>query len=307
MTLIMSLHGPDYTVLLGDRRLSCDGRVIDDESNKAAAIVMNDARLACAFTGLARAGSFSTQDWILDALLESAPPDFLSVPTLQRLRTRISTEFAENRCLRNLPADSKRLAMLFSGFHYATDGTYPVSAILTNFSGFAGDGDLPFEPDNFVLREVKIDQPTRVGFIGAWPAVEEKDVAALNEMLFAGKPAKAVLGKAIELFHAIADRPSSHGTIGGQLNSITLRSNRSSVIETGYHVRNCSPISYMANYAYLTSKQTMLAKGGMTYACDPSDSSKPIGTPVAVPKVNPNAYCPCGSKKKYRKCHGKRA
>jgi hypothetical protein len=307
MTLIVSLNGPDYVILLSDRRLSCDGKVIDDESNKTAAIDMEDARLACAFTGLARAGSFSTQDWILDALLESAPPDFLSVPTLQRFRTRISTEFAENRDLRNLPADLKRLAILFAGFHYATDGIYPVSALLTNFSGFAGHGDLPFEPDDFVLREVKIDQPTRVGFVGAWPAVQEDDIAALNEMLFAGKPAKAVLGKAIDLFHTIADRPSSHGTIGGQLNSITLRSNRSSAIETGYHVRNCSPISYMANYAELTSKNTMLAKGGMTYACDPSDPSKPIGTSIAVPKVHPNAYCPCGSKKKYRKCHGKRS
>ena len=306
MTLIMSLHGPDYAVLIGDRRLSCDGRVIDDESNKAAAIVMEDARLACAFTGLARSGAFSTQDWLLDALHDCAPPDFLSVPTLQRLRSRLSTEFAENRDLRNLPVDSKRLAVLFAGFHYAPNGAFPVSALLTNFSGFAGHGDLPNEPNDFVLREVKMDQQTRVGFIGAWPAVEEDDIAVLNEMLFAGKPAKAVLGKAINLFHTIADRPSSHGTVGGQLNSITLRSNISTGIETGYHVRNCSPISYMANYAVLTRKQTMLAKGGMTYACDPSDPSKPIGNPIAVPKVNPNAYCPCGSKKKYRKCHGKR-
>lgn len=306
MTLVMSLHGPDYAVLIGDRRLSCDGRVIDDESNKAAAIDMDDARLACAFTGLARAGSFSTQDWLLDALHDCAPPDFLSVPTLQRFRSRLSIEFAENRYLRNLPDESKRLAVLFAGFHYAPNGIFPVSAFVTNFSGFAGHGDLPAEPEDFVLREIKMDQQTRVGFIGAWPAVDKDDIAALNEMLFAGKPVKAVLGKAIDLFHTIADRPSSHGAVGGQLNSIILRADRGTPIETGYHVRDCSPISYSPNYAVLTRNHTFVAKGGMLFAADPDDPSKPSDTPIAVPKVHPNAYCPCGSKKKYRKCHGKR-
>jgi hypothetical protein len=307
MTLVMSLFGDDFTILLSDRRLSCDGKVVDDESNKAAAIVMEDATLACAFTGLARCKGFSTQDWLLDALLECAPADFLSVPTLQRLQRRISTEFAENKDLRSVPGDLKRLAVLFAGFHFAPEGVFRVSALLTNFAGFAGPGDLPYEPKEFVLREIRMDTPSRVGFAGAWRAVSDDDVASLNKMLAAGNKANAVLGKAIDLFHKIADRPSSGGLIGGQLNSIVVRNSRPSPIETGYHVRNSSPISYMANLAILTRAQTLLAKGGMMHTSDEVGRLLPNAPPSVVPKVHRNAYCPCGSKKKYSKCHGRRS
>lgn len=307
MTLIMSLFGDDYTMLVSDRRLTCNEKIIDDESNKAAAIVMEDATLACAFTGLARNGTFSTQDWLLDALAECAPPDFLSVPTLQRLTKRISAEFSDNRDLQNLPMEAKRLAILFAGFHFASAGVYRVSALLTNFAGFAGPDDLPYEPNDFVLREIKMDSPSRVGFIGAWPAITGDDIESLNAMLFSSKKSDAVLGKAIDLFHSIADRPSSKGTIGGQLNSIILRSNRSLPAQTGYHVRNSSPISYMANFAVLTRQQSVLAKGGMIHQSDDSGALPPDATPIAVPRVHRNAYCPCGSKKKYRKCHGRTA
>lgn len=305
MTLVMSLHGSDYTLMLSDRRLSCNGRMIEDESNKATAIITDDAKLACAFTGLARCGNFSTQDWLLEALLECGPPDHESVPILQRLTKRFSEEFRNNSDLRALPREAKRLALLFAGLHFAKEGIFHVSALLTNFSGFAGQGDLPYEPTDFVLREIEMNSPSRVGFTGAWSAITGDDVAALNGLLTTGKSANAVLGKAIEVFHSAADRAEARESIGGQLNSILIRSGRSDAIETGYHVRNASSVSYMANMAVLTSKDSMLMKGGQFYESDTDGNALGGSKPIVFPKVHRNAHCPCGSKKRYRKCHGK--
>ena len=305
MTLVASLFGDDFTILLSDRRLMCNGQVIDDESNKATSIVTEDATLVCGFTGLARSGSFSTQDWLLDALAECAPPDYLSVPTLQRLTRRISTEFAQNPALKQLPFESKRLALLFAGFFFAPDGVYRVAAYITNYGGFAGPGDVPYDPKDFALKEIIMDSPSRVAIIGAWPAVTGDDICSLNEMLVAGKKSDAVLGKAIELFHSIAERPASRAVIGGQLSSIVLHNDRSRAIETGYHARKNSYISYTPNFAFLTRRDAILVKGGMIHDGDHPGNLPPTALPIAVPKVHRNAPCPCGSKKRYKECHGR--
>ena len=57
MTLLMSLFGDDYVLLVADRRLTNNGKLIEDESNKAGTAVFEDATLAFAFTGLATSGS----------------------------------------------------------------------------------------------------------------------------------------------------------------------------------------------------------------------------------------------------------
>ncbi len=305
MTLLMTLIGSDYTILLADRRLSSNGRLVDDESNKAGSVVMEDAKLAFAFTGVAKVGTFSTQDWLLDGLSECASPDFLSVPTLMRLRDRLSKEFSSNRFLGHLPLAAKPLAVLFAGYHFAPEGSYAVSAILTNFAGFAANHDLPFVPKDFVLREIRADIPSRVGFAGAWPAVTDSDVSELHKMLIAGKGAAAVLGKAIDVFHKVSDRAKARGTVGGQLNSVIIRADPRAPIESNYHVKNCSPISYVANFAVLTKDNGVLCKGGTIFPSDEFGRPRPGAPPMVVPKVHRNAPCPCGSKLKYRLCHGK--
>ena len=264
MTLIMSLFGKDYVALVADRRLTCNGRLVDDESNKATALKFEDATLACGFTGLATCGAFRTQDWLLDALWEAAPPDYLSVPTLQRLRDRISHEFATNPEIRRVPLDHRRLAIHFAGFHYAPEGVFPCGAVLTNFAGFAGIGDLPTGPSDFVLRQVVPDDTTRVGVIGAWPAVNGDDYQALNSLLASNKTAAAAIGKAIETFHTIADRPAAAGTVGGQLNSVVLHANRSAQVEANYHVQKSSAVTYMADMAVLTRAEQLMMKGGIS-------------------------------------------
>ena len=70
MTFILTLGNGDQVIQLSDRRLTVDGTLHDDESNKAGVLISDDARLAFGFTGLARIGSFATQQWLAAALNE---------------------------------------------------------------------------------------------------------------------------------------------------------------------------------------------------------------------------------------------
>src|SRR5881397_3094979 len=98
MTLIIGATTPTETIVVSDRRLTRNGQLYEDESNKATVFVCTDGRAVIAFTGLAELtptgrplppipppqGSFATRWWILDALLEAARPDQLMLATVAR-------------------------------------------------------------------------------------------------------------------------------------------------------------------------------------------------------------------------------
>jgi hypothetical protein len=74
MTLILALLNRDQAVLASDRRVTHDGRLVDandDEYDKTAIVTFEDARLAVAFTGLAKQDASLTNEWLLRALFEA--------------------------------------------------------------------------------------------------------------------------------------------------------------------------------------------------------------------------------------------
>lgn len=314
MTLHLTLFGSDYAILISDRRLSNNGKAITDEYNKATVLEFDDARLVCGFTGIATIGNikrptFSNQDWLLDALHETAPPDYLSVPTLLRLKDHCSKAFREHSALKSLSSDNSKLAFLFAGFNYDDQANsltaHRCAAVLTNFRGFGGVDDLPGEPNDFVLREIDMSRNTRVGVFGQWPAISPQDIADLNGMLGSNKPADAVLARAIDLVSTAASKEKAENTIGQQLNTSVLPADRSKPAQCAYHVQEASTIYYQPDHAILTSTHQMMLKGTMIYASDVSGNHAPTAPPIVVPKVHRNAPCPCGSRIRYRNCHGR--
>ena len=113
MTLILGLANQQQVILISDRRLSVNGKVVEDESNKAATLNLQDARLAVGFTGLARAGRFQTRRWLLEALLESANPDYQMESTIRRFCNRATQDFAEIVLRRK---SDKRLTVVLAGY-----------------------------------------------------------------------------------------------------------------------------------------------------------------------------------------------
>lgn len=304
MTLILALANKDYVVQISDRRLTADGVLVDDESNKSSVIFCLNGRVACGFTGLAKAGRFVTHRWLLDTLHESAPPDFTIGETLQRLTVAATKTFLTHPDLRHVPGAGKRLALMFSGFVNHDGALRPGCAVISNFHNFAGNTAYDEAQDSFVgnYQTAKIGEPnpTLVQRIGSWRAMTYEHESTLREMLARGLPSQALVGKAVELVREIADRPKSLDLIGKQLTAVVIPSSLDEVIESGYYSDRVKPETFMPSQVHLFPGQHMTID---EISIRPVDIATP---PMSVPKVGRNMPCPCGVGRKYKHCHGRK-
>lgn len=306
MTLILTLGNSEQVIQLSDRRLSTSGRTVDDESNKAGILVCANARLAYGFTGLARYGSFDTSKWLISTLDECGPPNYTAKEIVERLCERATHEFIRLRSSQRLPRNVTRLSVMFSGYLYHHEPPLCAYAILTNFQDFAAFTDNTEVWDSFRCKfwsETRpvLEEPSLVQRIGAWPAMSNSDEASLRKLLVEHRPPKAIIGKAVELFHEMADRISAQGVIGKQISTITLPRDITLPAETGY---NSNAVTYsvaMPDMVTTIDEHNRTAQGGIFIrAVNPKTTH-----PMTVPRVHKNQPCPCGSGIKYKKCHGK--
>src|SRR5947207_891847 len=113
MTLIIGTVNRQQAVLVSDRRLTINGRLIEDESNKTATLICRDARLVIAFTGLAEHRGFVTRRWLLEAFAAAAQPDSFIGPMIERFAKLAGERFAGLSVPK--PSD-KRLSVLCVGY-----------------------------------------------------------------------------------------------------------------------------------------------------------------------------------------------
>lgn len=302
MTLILAMVNREQAVLVSDRRLTINGQLTDDDSNKAAAICVRDARLALAFTGLARAGSFVTNRWLAKSLADIAKPEHLMEPLIDRF-----VDLA-NRDISQLPVRiDKRLTFVFVGYSHDFD---PPRACLWRVSNFEG-GPTDHPSDQAAAEFTKVlwianhPPPECVCLFrsfGSKVAVSATQMSSLHDLLHGRKPARALVGKAVAILHEAADSPAAEGTIGKRATSIVLPSD--------------PYVSYSAEYH---SDQATHRVGGVTHIearggehgvwvleTESNETFDAAGRPVisVFPKVGRNEPCPCGSGRKYKICHG---
>lgn len=305
MTLILTLGNSEQIIQISDRRLSWNGQLVEDESNKAAHLVCANARLAFGFTGVARWGGFVTRDWLLDAVFKSGPPDGMAKNILERLRERASEDFMHLRDISSAPKGAKRLSIMFSGYLHHHDPPLMGCSILTNFQNFQTGQDEAEAWDEFKVtywseKRPLNQEPTLVQRIGSWQAMTPADEEILRKLLEEKKPARAIIGKAVDIFREMSDRPTASGTIGKQLSSIRISSNPQLGVESGYH-------SNVNRWEWNMTDMLILDQNGQGTAFKGfriQASRAPSVTPLVVPKVGRNHPCPCGSGKKYKYCHG---
>ena len=109
MTLIIAVGNSDQFIQVSDRRLTLNGVIKNDDSNKAFIFNCANARLSIGFTGLAQAGKFNTRDWILSALNECGPPDYTAEKIIERFTARATNDFCESSQLKRVSPIHKRL------------------------------------------------------------------------------------------------------------------------------------------------------------------------------------------------------
>jgi hypothetical protein len=155
MTLIIAAANSEHAVLVADRRLSYDGRLVDDDQSKLGVTVTDDPWLAFGHTGLARAGTLDVHPWLLEALIECAKPDHLASGIVNRFRERASERLRRVRVPK--PAD-KRLSVLFAGYRYSEE---PARVSLALVSNFERENEVHSEPfDDFEATFMQDRRPS---------------------------------------------------------------------------------------------------------------------------------------------------
>ena len=305
MTLILSLQCASYAVQLSDRRLSINpfGKVnvsIHDEWNKAGVLTTADGRLAYGYAGIAKFGSFDMRSWLRQQLLQCSAPDFLTVPTIARLATAATLEFRSSRFLRTISKYSESY-ISFSGFIYNAGRPRSVFAIVTNASS-----NVPLQkangPGSFGYQIWYEELNTQVKYvsvqrIGNWPALKESQAIKFENMLREGLPSEAVRNKGFEVMKEISESSVAARTVGAQISAITIPSDRAAEFELGYRSNKNSRIIFSPDIIFAESAEN---RNWYTLTIENADPS----IPTVVPKVPSKSPCPCGSGKRYKKCHG---
>ena len=133
MTLIIAAGNSDQFIQISDRRLSSNGKIIEEEANKAFVLNCSNARLSVGYTGLANAESFSTRDWLLSTINECGPPDYTAKNIILRFTERASKEYSENPIIKRLSKVHSRLTVMFTGYLYHHEPPLGALAVVSNF------------------------------------------------------------------------------------------------------------------------------------------------------------------------------
>lgn len=302
MTLILATANRDGALLVSDRRLTVNGRLVDidgDERNKATAFFCADGRFAAGFTGLAQMREFQTEWWLATALLEAARPDHLIGPTMERLTEVATTAIGQLR----LDASSRRLSLLFVGYHY---GRVPRACffLISNYDSLL-EGPRNVAGDQFRLTHRVQNLPLSDGAAGVLPvghtaSVLESDLKGLFELVQRNRPLEAIREKALSTLRQAADSSGAQNLIGKQATSLYLPVDPNHAGMAAYHSEGPFAKQYTPNVIVSTRDAALSIVGHEEWQTDEEGNVVEY-----VPRVGRNKPCPCGSGAKFKRCHGK--
>ncbi len=139
MTLILALSNRSYAIQISDRRLTSNGNLMDDESNKSGILICPNARLSYGYTGLAKFNNFSTINWLNQALSECGKPDYSISGIMQRLKQNATDTFKNDINLKYALKTNKALSIMFTGFINVSGYFEQASVIISNYHDFVNN------------------------------------------------------------------------------------------------------------------------------------------------------------------------
>ena len=291
MTLIVAAASQTIATIASDRRFTSEGKIVDDEATKATVITCADARCALAFTGLAAAGQYSTQNLILESLHECGN-DGIGIDQILKDFGNLVSKRVSN--LKSVPKTSRKILMIICGFRYAEQGkSNPFIFRLSN----EDDGEKLVE--KFHLSEcTERAEGVLVEVGGYTPPVPQEHLAKFLGLVAKSAPVGAIKAKAYDLIRRSAENSQSQKLIGKQCNCTVIHASWNRNIESTYFSAIASNVVYGAASAIFTSGTPMMVHGSQLTV----GSQMP---PAVVPKVRPNSPCLCGSGEKYKRCHAR--
>ncbi|PKL78146.1 MAG: hypothetical protein CVV27_03875 [Candidatus Melainabacteria bacterium HGW-Melainabacteria-1] len=291
MTLLIGAANSSYAFLASDRRLSWNGQLVDDEANKATILATRDARVAMAFTGLAKCEGFLAEDWLLEVLYEGSKQTNEILPLLDFLAARANQDIPN---LTVVEPQHRRLAILIVGFTYWTENPEPAGWLLTNLpSDMAGCGFSRFS----LGKSGSENSPVLVRFAGSTGSISDRDNTVLRAMLSNRRSREAIEGKLADMLCVASKHPRSQGSVGAQGNICLIPATPNENMQSTYYASASSWQVFGANSVFaVTGKGAMLVAAGTLLVGN-------FFPPPNIPQVKPNRPCPCGSGVKYKRCH----
>lgn len=291
MTLIVSILRQDFAAQVSDRRLS-GGADVDDEWNKAALLICQDARCCLGFTGVAGIGTFDTRRFLFDTLIGVAPPDYSLRGILLRASVALTDRWHELRS--DFGAADLRLTVCMTGFEYRSEHPTPLVAVISNFeSGTSRGGAVrdDFRPDLKLAAE-----PTEPsGFVSTYGdnrRFSDEYFLSIARLVEGTTPAESVVSRTVGLV-----QKAKGGSVGEQCSSILVPREIERVVDVRYHSRAATQqVAGVATVVALRDPPLVRVMNAPTISAD--------SEAAAVPRVARNAQCPCGSGRKYKRCHG---
>jgi hypothetical protein len=306
MTLILTLGNKDEVVQFADRRLSRNGRPINEESTKCGIIFSPIARLAFGYTGIGGFGSFQTMDWLVKAISEAGPPDYDILHVLDRLRDNATDTFRRHPALARALPSNKVLSVMFSGFVYGSGQALPGYAFLSNYVDFNTGHRYAEVQDQFRLftftQNAGVER-NRSGFVqrvGNWAGITERDITQLRDTMHRSPHRSEVANLGVRFIRELATKAASQGSIGKQIESIHIPSDLAANVECSYHTDVVRRSTHMPAQIWLFADRNLAISNIRVVPVEPDTP------PISVPKVSKNTPCPCGSKLRYKNCHGKK-
>ena len=315
MTLGLAGGNLAYTVVIADRRLTTSGRVVDDEFPKVLVFESPSARLGVTFSGLTTAPRFQMFFVLPQCLTEAATKGPRPDDVVEAFAERLDEAFSSVPA--SVPEDARRTAILFAG--YAYDDAGRPEMYLRSVSNYRLGETATHD---FQVKEVGDSRRHNyMCAVGGWDALPEQGMTELRQLIDAGKPPEAVVGKAVAVIREAARSPGARQLIGGQLLSLVIPSDLSQAPSGAYHTETVSDTAYFPGAVRVDGTGHGMAVVGASVtsgALTPAQvrdayrrgrSGMPRDTkqrfaPISIPKVGRNHPCPCGSGRKYKRCHG---
>jgi hypothetical protein len=299
VTLILGISNRRQVVVMADRRFTVNGVVVDDDDdnrNKVTTLILDDARVGVAFTGLARAGDFSTDTWVVDAFIEAAGEQHTLKAAVEGFTERATAQWSRIRGSHT----AKNTTFLFAGYRYE-DPPRSFFGHVSNFEDVKGRprvrSDRGFEVQWMVERDSSGSGTACVAVAGESTVLDDGQMQALVDMAQEDKPAHALIAKALAIGRRASERAPS---IGKKFSSLVIPADPAQQCVGDFHHPGATTTVHVPNLIVSTSESGTFAHRGLSVTFETA-----TGEPVGIPRVGRNDRCPCRSGLKYKRCHGR--
>jgi SEC-C motif len=215
-----------------------------------------------------------------------------------------TAEFLANPAIKRLSPAERRLLVMFSGFVHAFSPPRAFFAVAGNFL----DTSNPLPVDDkfrvqYWIRDATSSEPfASVQRIGNWPALSEALAVEMEKLLKDRKPPDALIGKGLNILRQASASTKAANNIGRRASYIVIPSDSNQQVRLGYdpdaESDNVNVPSIIL--ALDDANRQIVTNLRLTKVRDQNSLS-----PAYVKQVSQRSPCPCGSRKRYKYCHGK--